>query len=160
MRRWLREQTSNQAKFYRNYNSASVKPSEICWSNQNVTVIPRAAASVSACVGLRVGRLYLQACCWSSSSAICLTSQHSHSPTQIRPASAGAARGRPSLFHLSSLKKTKHQTHKHLLVLELLPVFSRPTACSGMLHKNYGRVWKVQIRDTTVFVVFPLSHKH
>lgn len=57
--------------------------------------------------------VYLQACCccWSSSSAICPTSLHSHSPTQSRPASAGAERGRPSLSHLSSLRSTEA---KHL----------------------------------------------
>lgn len=60
------------------------------------------------CLTARVCALaYLQACCCSSSSAICPTSPHSRSPTQSRPASAGAVRGRPSLSHPSSLESAE-----------------------------------------------------
>lgn len=58
------------------------------------------------------GGVYLQV--WSSSSAIYLASLHSRSPKQSHPASAGAARGRPSLCHQSSLKST--ETHFSLNV--------------------------------------------
>lgn len=105
-----------KAKYYRNYNSASIYWNplihSICHSDpENCSVCP--CVCVCACEG---EWMYLQACCWSSSSAIYLTSLHSHSPKQSHPASVGAARGRPSLSHLSSLKSTET---RHILVYTL-----------------------------------------
>lgn len=52
---------------------------------------------------------YLWTCSWSSSSPISPESRSSHSPTQSHPASEGAARGKPSLSHLSNLQTTKQK---------------------------------------------------
>lgn len=62
--------------------------------------------------------MYLQACCCSSSSAICPTSPRSRSPTQSRPASAGAVRGRPSLSHPSNLESTETNKKETSIRLE------------------------------------------